>query len=435
MLKIVRRLWNWSKRVVRSVAFLPVPMITLGLLLGVFLFYLEQKTEVSANLGELLPSVAITSQDTARTILSMFIGGLITLTVFTFSQIMILLNQVASNYSPRLLPKLTGDWSLQFVMGFNLGTIVLLILVLITIRSSDNYRIPNLSIFICILLGVTCLCLFVYFVTTISKRIQVDSIINRTTRDCLRTLEREHHEKNFEERHLPEEAKEWYPIASPISGYVGTVNYSALSKLAKEFDTRVYIGLSKGQFLPKGLPIFRSEHPLEEPAIQRMLEAVEPVRDYFDDWYLPNLKQLTEIALRAISPGINDPATALTVVDRQTEIFSQMMTTPFNNYYCHEDGNEVWFACLSFAEVLTATMQEMRRYSREDPLLMRRLFQQLYHLLALAGESFTFRYHLMLEIRALLQDARQHLTNSVDRSLLAKEIQSHRATLRKYQSL
>jgi uncharacterized membrane protein len=430
LLRIVR---TFFKQAVRSVAFLPVPMILTAVLLGFLFFWLENNTKISVTTVETFEALAITSQDTARTILGMFIGGLITLTVFTFSQIMILLNQVAGSYSPRLLPKLTGDRALQFVMGLNLSTIVLSITVLLSIRSDDNYKIPNFSILVCTVLGIVCLCLFVYFVTAITKKIQVDSIVDSTARDALDGLasELKLEKQGYAERTLPREVYSWYAIPSPISGYVGTVDHAALSRLGTELNTRFYIGVSKGQYVPRGLPLLQSEHRLAGPQVQKVLSVVAPIRDQFDDWYLPNLKQLTEIALKAMSPGINDPGTALMVVDRQTEVLARLMQVPMHNYCRADGGREVWLARHSYQDILTTLMQEMRTYSKQDPAVVRSLFQMLYHLIELSDNSVSYHRYIDAEIRALLSDVRQSIVNPHDRAVIASDILAHRRTLRR----
>ena len=431
MNRLYRTLQTFLKQAVRSVAFLPVPMIFAAVLFAFVFFWLEQNTSISPKTSELFPALAITSQDTARTILGMFIGGLITLTVFTFTQIMTLLNQVASSYSPRLLPKLTGDRALQFVMGLNLASIVLSIAVLLSIRSNDDYKIPNFSILVCTILGISCLVLFVYFVTTITAKIQVSSIIDAVAEDALKSLKKElkWSERGYAEGSVPPEVVHWNPVPSPISGYVGTVDHKSLSRLGAEYGTRFYIGVSKGQYVPHGLPIMQTEHTLTDEQAKAVMAAVAPIPDQFDDWYLPNLKQLTEIALRALSPGINDPATALMVLDRQTEILAEMMIVPLHNVYRGEEGGEVWFDRYGYRDVLATLMQEMRTYGKGDPLVVRRMFQMLYHLLQLAGESLSYRRYIEEEIGILLTDATANIPNPADRAVIARDIRFHRRAI------
>ena len=421
---------DWVQTIRHSLAFLPVPMIAVAVALGFGLYYAEIYTEISAWVAESLPALEITSQDTARSILSMFIGALITLTVFTFSQIMILLNQVASMYSPRLLPKLTSDRSLQLVMGANLGTIVLTVAVLLSIRSSDDYRIPIFSILICTALGIICLCLFLYFVTAISRRIQVSQVIENVYTDCMDMLD-DLDERTSDSRYLePPNTDGWFVVPAASSGYVGEVDYERLSKLGDELNTNLFLLVPRGAFVPQSLPLLRSERDLSEEEVTKILSAIRPVRTTYDDWYLPNLRQLVEIALKAMSPGINDPGTALSVVDRLTAIFGRLLRVAPHNCYVSEKRRRVYFARYSFDEVLRASLQELRQYSKSDPIVVRSLMQMLYQLLATERSNSPYHPTIKAEIRALLEDARASLTNSRDRTSLANDIRFHRHQVR-----
>ena len=175
--------------------------------------------------------------------------------------------------------------------------------------------------------------------------------------------------------------------------------------------------------------MLQTERPLDEEQIERVLTTVAPIRHQFDDWYLPNLKQLTEIALKALSPGINDPGTALMVIDRQTEVMSRLMHTPMHNYFRAEEGNDVWFARHDYGDILTALMQEMRCYGKQDPLVVRRLLQFLFHLLRKADGDRPHSRLIVAEIITLLSDVRASITNRSDRRLVATEVYGHRRTV------
>lgn len=423
MQRIYRFFLGWIKSAVESLAFLPLPMMIGGFVLGFGLFYLELNTEVSAEIRDSMPAVMVSSQETARTILGILIGGLITLTVFTFTQMMSLFSQVAGSYSPRLLPYLTGSRSLQFVMGTYLSVIVLSLIVLLSIRGDDEGFVPNLSVLFCIILGVLCLMLFLYFVTTISNKIQVDNIIESVYRRGLEAIKREQDNDSFAEKTLPQDLEDWYAIPSPIGGFIGTVNHQHLSEIAKREGTRFYIGSAKGQFLPKNAPLLKSDKKLSAEAIKEVLEAVSPIHRKYNDWHLPPIRLLTEIAVKAMSPGINDPGTAIDVLDRMTGLLARLMNLPEYNYYCpQEDGGEVWLTNYRFGEVITGLMQALRQYSKADTLVVRRLFQMLFHLAGSAGDSPTYQRLIHVEIEALLEDARANITNSKDRSVIAREI-------------
>ncbi|MTB50945.1 DUF2254 domain-containing protein [Lewinella sp. W8] len=429
MSSLLYQLRTILKHALRSLAFLPVPMIASAILLGVILFNLEVNTNWSQSLESEIPSLVVGSQTTARAVLSVLIGGLITLTVFTFTQMMSLFNQVASIYSPRLLPRFTSDRSLQLVMGTYLSVIILSVMVLLSIRSDEGTYVPNISVLACIILGIVCLVLFVYFVTNISDKIQVTNIINYLGDRCEQLLENEKNKENFSHLPPPETLAQWTPIAAPINGFVGTVNFTQLSELAKATDTRFFLCLPRGKYITRGLPIILSEKDLAAEQREAVLDAVAPVTVRFDDWYLPQIKLLTEIAVKAMSPGINDPGTALDALDRLTSCLHQVMLLPVNNHYKSPDGSDVWKATFSFGEILNACLQAIRNYAREDVLVCRKLFILLFQLKALAADSPNHLRIINREIQAVLADVNQTVSNPIDRKVLAEDLYRHRRNL------
>ena len=402
-----------------------------ALLLGVGLFYVETNTTISREITENLPAAVLSSQETARSVLTILIGGLITLTVFTFTQIMALFSQVANSYSPRLLPYFTGARSLQFVMGCYLAVIILSIIVLLSIRSDNQGYVPNLSVLLCLILGVSCLVIFLYFVTTISNKIQVTNIIEEVYHKGIAAIRATDKRDGFEERIVLDNFKDWYAIPSPIGGFIGTVNFNRLSELAKESNTRFYLGTARGMFVPRNSPLIQSEQKLDEATVMQVLAAVSPIHQKFSDWQLPPIRLLTEIAVKALSPGINDPGTAVDVMDRLTGLLLRLIPLPeCNVYQSDKDGGEVWFKSHRFTDVLATVMQQLRQYGKQDVTVVRRLFQLLFHLLGACGDNQVYKNTLRRELEALLEDAQANLSNSADRKILASEIRSHRNAVR-----
>jgi uncharacterized membrane protein len=431
MQKLNRYFLSWVRSALQSLAFLPLPMMLGALLFGIGLFYVEMNTDISREITARLPSSVLSSQDTARAVLTLIIGGLITLTVFTFTQMMTLFSQVSSSYSPRLLPYFTSSRALQFVMGTYLAVIILSIIVLLTIRGDDEGFVPNLSVLLCLILGVSCLVIFLYFVTTISNKIQVKNIIEDVYRKGTNLIDQAGKRDGFEEREAPGDFSNWYAIPSPIGGYIGSVNYHRLSILAKENNTRFYLGTARGMFVPHNFPLIQSERALDEATALLVLEAVSPIHQKFSDWQLPPVRLLTEIAVKAMSPGINDPGTAVDVMDRLTGLLMKLMNLPEYNFFRSEKkGGEVWFKSHHFEDVLATAMQQLRQYCKQDATVLRRIFQMLFHLLGSAGKNQAYSKAIKEEMKALLEDASKNLNNSVDRKMLADEIRTHRKALR-----
>ena len=118
----MNRLTNFLFQIRSKIAFYPTIISLSGLSLAFLMIYLEQ-LDVSAYLIDAAPALVIDDTDTAKTILSTLIGGLISLTVFSFSMVMVLLSQASSNFSPRVLPGIISDRKHQIVLGQYIATI------------------------------------------------------------------------------------------------------------------------------------------------------------------------------------------------------------------------------------------------------------------------------------------------------------------------
>lgn len=137
------RLTNFVKQIRNKIAFLPTIISIAGLALAFLMIYLEQ-INISRYLIDVAPGLVIDDTDTAKTILSTLIGGLFSLTVFSFSMVMVLLNQASSNFSPRVLPGIISDEKHQFVLGQYIATILYNIFILISIEPTENsYQTPG----------------------------------------------------------------------------------------------------------------------------------------------------------------------------------------------------------------------------------------------------------------------------------------------------
>ncbi len=167
---LVHKLRILYLNVVNGIAFYPT-LIAIGLFfLSLFTLYIDERSP-GLLLGYEIPIKNILYPDSARTLLGAIAGSMISLMVFSFSMVMIILSQTSSNYSPRLLPNLIGQRSKQVVMGFYIGTIAYTFTVLTSIDSKlYAFGVPTLSIIINSLLSLLCLALFVSFINDVFER-------------------------------------------------------------------------------------------------------------------------------------------------------------------------------------------------------------------------------------------------------------------------
>jgi len=114
------RIFGFFNTIESKIAFYPTLFAFSGFLFALLMMYLEQQG-ISRKVMDLLPQLMVEDGDTALTVLSACLGGLISLMVFSFSMVMLLLSQASSNYSPRLLPGLISDKRHQFILGVYLA--------------------------------------------------------------------------------------------------------------------------------------------------------------------------------------------------------------------------------------------------------------------------------------------------------------------------
>ena len=404
------------RKLQRGLAFLPASLTLLMAVLAFVFLYLDE-VFLSEFMRENASILVISSADTARAVLTTLISGIISLTVFSFSMVMIVLNQAANNLSPRLLPDLIAERPHQIVLGSYLGVTIFCLLTLITVfPEAGTSNLPVFTIFACVLLGIGCLALFVYFISSISTRVQIDHItheLHRSTVDRLKS--HAYYGPEYDLRERPD-IRAWHGVPAERSGYLRQIDFRTLSRDAKSLDTGVYINTYRGFYVLQGIPLFYVSRELTEAETDQLAQSLLISVDTPSDWYLSGIKQLTEVGVRAMSPGINDPGTMLRCIDLLTELLAGCMRLPDRNVYRDEDGADVFFRNITFEETLSQIMAELRQYSKADPLVMQKLLQLLFFLQQQTALDSDAATATECELRALVEDANQNLTNSLDRA-------------------
>lgn len=174
-----RKIADNYRELVSSIGFYPSMIAVLFLLFAIMTMSLEY-VDFIKDIKELISVVLVDSEENARTILSTLAGSIISLTVFSFSMVMIVLNSASASLSPRVIPGLITRKSHQMVLGFYLGSIIYSIIMLININKLDGgeVAVPSLGVFFALVFGLISLALFVFFIHSISRAIQVDNVLN-----------------------------------------------------------------------------------------------------------------------------------------------------------------------------------------------------------------------------------------------------------------
>lgn len=397
-----------------KIIFYPTVFALGGILFAFFMIYIESKG-VSKYLLDTFPALVVDNGDTALAILSAIITGLISMMVFSFSMVMLLLSQASSDYSPRLLPGLISNKSHQVILGIYLGTILYCIFILFSIQpEEDKFSIPGFSVLLGIFFTVVCIYAFIYFIHNISENIQISRILDRIYLEAKTSLLKiiEHQNENVPE--FPD-SSDWHSYFTEKSGYLQNVSVENLLTICKEKDLKLHILPVQGIFVLKGIPLFRANNDLDEKTVKDILSNFHfSPGELVQENYVLAFKQITEIILKAMSPGINDPGTALNGIDYLSELFSLRLQKKDTTIVESEGSPYIHINTVDFGELLYNVMAAIRAYCKHDIILIQKLMLMFRYLKMQPIDNPRHLKSIDLEAKTLVLDARETLTNDRD---------------------
>ena len=250
----------------------------------------------------------------ARALLSAVASSTIGVAGTTFSITIAALTLASSQMGPRLLRNFVRDARNQIVLGVFLGTFAYALMVLRTVRTvAEETFVPHLAVSGAVVLALVCLGTLVWFVHHVATSINVETVVDAVHRDlctAVRTRTRD-----AADLQPPAEAPRGTPVAPAEGGYVQAIDTEALADWAHEHRVVLALRVRPGDFVPSGFPVAVLSAGVEGAgaATARAITFGRRPAALQDLEY--SVRQLVEIAVRALSPGINDPMTAGSVID------------------------------------------------------------------------------------------------------------------------
>lgn len=420
MIQLFKRILAFFNLIQSKIAFYPTTFAITGVLLAFSLFYLEERG-ISRYLVDHAPILVVNNGQTALTILSALITGLISMMVFSFSMVMLLLSQASNNYSPRLLPGLISDKVHQIILGIFLATILYLIFILFSIQpTGDKYQIPGFSVLLGILGTVICIYSFIYFIHNISQSIQINNIMDKIHKLAKSRLNNIIENDSKSSNEFPS-TESWFEYCTEKSGYFQNVSVSNLMDICADKNTQIHILPIKGSFVLKGNPLFKSKEELDHEMIKTILANFKLHKaELVADNHLLAFKQITEVIVKAMSPGINDPGTAINGIDYLTELFCLRMLKKDTNVYGRDEKVFIKINSVSFSELIYQVMASIRTYCKQDIILTQKLVVMFKYLKMQKMENPAYLKSIDLEAKTLLNDVRSSITNERDLQLVEK---------------
>lgn len=332
--------------------------------------------------------------------------------------VMLLLNQAGTNFSPRVLPGLISVKSHQYIIGLFLGSILFNTIVLVGLRpTTDKYQLPGFSVLLGIFITTICLFAFIYFIDSISRSIQVQNIISKIYRQVKTRMEHiKEAEDNYDEELIID--NNWHWVKSNKSGYLQDILASDLLRFATNHDIKISIEKLEGSFLLEGQKLIQISKKLNEEQTNILLNffIINRKGENILENYLYGFKQITEIGVRAMSPGVNDPATAITTIDYLTELFALKMSMNEGFRYLKDVNNQVFvqLRSVTFNELLYQIMVSYRTYCKNDMSCVQKLLLMLVQLKKLPHSNEKFDKIINKEIETLIYDVENNIQNPED---------------------
>ncbi|MBM3606511.1 MAG: DUF2254 domain-containing protein [Alphaproteobacteria bacterium] len=366
--------------------------------------------------------IYVSAPDQARDFLATILTSMITMASLVFSITMVVLTLAASQFGPRLVRNFMGRLQTQIVLGTFVMTIIYCLLLLASIGPGDSGGgHAYLSVTVATALTVVNVGMLVLYIHELAASIMSETLIEAVGQELDRGIAElpPKGQDHDPEEALPDDfAQRAALFGPPASGYVQAIEFERIISLARSADALVGLYVRAGDFAiaeGKSIGIYPSERATPE-LMQQVAKAITlgvhrtPVQDLEF-----SIRHLVEIAVRALSPGINDPYTAVAVVHRLSASWARLLSRSVPRGIFHDEAGDLRVICPrpSYAVLLNASFSQIRQAGSGKPLVLINLLQAL-HAIAQVTQSADQRSALQEQVEAVLQDAEREIPNQAD---------------------
>ncbi len=377
----------------------------------------------------------------ARGMLSTIAGSMMTVVGITFSMTLVTLALAASQYTSRILRNFMSDHATQAVLGIFAGIFTYCLIVLRTIRGGDEGGfVPSLAVLVGVVLAIGGVGVLIFFIHHIASSIQASSIIASVAEETLVAIDRlfpkrlgeEPTDNDEDARSIPVQERNWQSVLARRNGYIQGVDNTALLRLARQHETIVRMERGVGDFVVQGTPLasLAMEAPLEDKTIAALQTAyrVHHHRTVDQDAAF-GVRQIVDMALRALSPGINDTTTAVMCVDYLTAILARLAIRKIPASHRYEDGElRVITIAPTFISLLADSFDQIRESARGNVGIMLRMLGSLKTLASLTANPAR-RQALREQIEWITELAERTIASPHDRERFESRLANVRQAL------
>ncbi len=378
--------------------FLVRPML-IAIILGLGGTVLSSLEETYPILAAWVPTVLFPSRSdpqVVQVILAGIAASIMTVVSIVFAILLMTLTLASMQFSPRILVSFVRDRTTQWTLGLFLGTFAYCLGALPAARTVPFAFAPIATTVGAMVLALLCVGWLIFFIQHISQAISVNHIVDRIaseTEDIIDALMP--HGRTSDYRHgLPafELHGDMRPVANVVSGYIRYVDTGNLVAVAKASGFQVRVLRRVGHFVPAGIPLLQvyGRRRLRPELVAALLAAFDigPIRTLQQDVEF-GVIQIVDIALKAISPAVNDPSTAITCLDQLGRILIRWISRYGPEVILSDPPHvvRVVIPAIDMDGLLDTAFEQIRHYAATDVVVSARLLRVLDDIAATTGDA------------------------------------------------
>ncbi len=431
-----------------SLWFLPGVMIIASVFLALSLIELD--TRIESDWLTDYPRLFGLGADGSRGMLTAIASSMLTVAALAFSLTLNAVTQASAQFTPRIFRNFLRDRSNQFVLGYFVSVFVFCLIVLRTIRGGDELKfVPSIAVMAGLLFAIGGVLVLIFFIHHIANSLQITTILSNVTEETLDAIDHLFPEDvgeastAFEKSEAPpiDTDSGSQKIAATGSGYVQNVDVDTMMELAVEHRVLIRMRAAIGNFVGTGATLAEvindaghdtTSCQLNEDQIDEIAQlfALDPHRTIEQDAGF-GIRQIVDIALKALSPGINDTTTAVNCIDRLGQLTGELASRNIPSRVRSKDGvARVIVAAPDFDDYVATAFDQIRISGKGNMAVFARLLSALVYVAERSSDHQKLRA-VETQINLIGKAAEQHLSTEYEKEIIAAKLDEARESLRK----
>lgn len=323
------------------------------------------------ELQEFIPDIFFTSVSLAKTILAALAGAQLTITTFTFSTILTVMSNYTSNYSSRVIENFVEEKITMKVLGIFFGGFFYSITALVFMRDILENKMV-IAGFVGVVYAIVSMVYFIIFVQKVIWSSNSNNLINGIYDETLLVIEKEIDKREEYQGVFTDNDYKSLKVYPNGNGFLSAIDYVSISKLLKERKCELIVDAKIGDFVNIEKPLAHinkaNDFEFDDDIMSRIADnfRLTDSKIYEND-YRHGIDKIEEIATRALSPGINDPNTAIHCIHKISLLLVPLSKTSNNHIIVEANDNvKISYTSFSFEEDLYYSFNQIINYGRED---------------------------------------------------------------------